>query len=79
MKGSDMPSKRKSLNATLLRLTHHYSDAKDLFNAVRVEHPEASKKDIVLAALAVMIDQCETDRPAARKLHRLALQRRGEE
>ncbi|POR47543.1 hypothetical protein [Bosea psychrotolerans] len=66
MKGSDMPPKNKSLNATLLRLTHHYSDAKDLFNAVR-------------AALAVMIDQCETDRPAVRTLHRLALQRRGEE
>ncbi|MDR6871799.1 hypothetical protein J2Y55_002812 [Bosea sp. BE125] len=74
-----MSSKSKSLNATLLRLTHHYSDAKDLFNAVRTEHPDASKKDIVLAALAMMIDQCETDTRSARKLHQPALHRRGEE
>ncbi|AMJ59782.1 hypothetical protein [Bosea sp. PAMC 26642] len=66
------------IGITLLRLVHSYADAEELFKAARHAHPNAKKKDIVLAALGVMIDQSETDQAATKKLHALAIEQRGE-
>lgn len=67
------------IGITLLRLVHHHGDADDLFKAVRKAHPDAKKKDIVLAAFGLMIDQSQTDDVATRKLHAMAIQNRGAE
>lgn len=72
-----MPNGPGLIGATLLRLVHHYGDAEELFAAVRKEHPGAGKKDIVLAALSVMIDQSQTDEVASKRLHQMAMERRG--
>lgn len=72
-----MPNELDRIGATLLRLVHHYRDAEELFEAVRKEHPGAGKKHIVLAALSVMIDQSQTDEIASKKLHKMAMDRRG--
>lgn len=69
---------RSRLQDTILRLAHHYPDADDLFLAVRKEHSEASKKDIVLAALSIMIEAAGNNDGIARRLHRLAMDHRGE-
>ncbi|MGO4741562.1 hypothetical protein AB4099_33985 [Bosea sp. 2KB_26] len=66
-----------AIGLTLRRLVHSYGDAAELLKAVRKAHPEATKKDIILAALGVMIDQSETDEVAAKKLHALAMENRG--
>lgn len=71
-----MATSNADLGSTLLRLSHHYHDEAELFAAVRKAHPTASKKDIVLAALSVMIDHCESDAFASKKLHRLAIAER---
>ncbi|WNJ93502.1 hypothetical protein [Bosea sp. 685] len=66
------------IGVTLLRLVHSYDNAGDLFKAIRKAHPDAKKKDIVLAALGVMIDQSQTDEIATRKLHAMAMENRAE-
>lgn len=73
-----MPKEADYIGATLLRLVHYYGDADQLFEAVRKQHPGAGKKDIVLAALSVMIDQSQTDEIASRRLHKMAMERRGQ-
>ncbi len=67
------------ISASLVRLVHSYSDADELFNAVRKAHPTARKKDVVIAALSVMIEQAQTDEIATRRLHTMALRKRGGE
>ena len=67
----------ESISETLLRLVNHYWEPEVLFEALRKAHPEAGKKDIVLAALAVMIDQSQTDEAVSRLLHKMAMDRRG--
>ncbi len=46
---------------------------KDLWNAVRAVHPEATKKEIMLAAFAAMIVLAENDPGGAKALHDFAL------
>ncbi len=72
-----MSGKSESIGETLRRLVHHYSEPQGLFEAVRAAHPEAGKRDIVLAALSVMIDQSQTYLVASRLLHQMAMERRG--
>ena len=72
-----MPNEVDRIGVTLARLVHHYQDADALFQAVREEHPDVGKKQIVLAALSVMIDQSQTDEIASRKLHKMAMEKRG--
>ncbi|PRD43743.1 hypothetical protein C5748_10925 [Phyllobacterium phragmitis] len=74
-----MSDQTKEIESTLLRLAHHYEKANDLFKAVRKAHPEASRKQIVLAALSAMIDRCETNDTVTKKLHTLAVRERGVE
>jgi hypothetical protein len=64
------------IGITLHRLVHSYGDANELLAAVRSTHPHAKKKDIVLAALGILIDQSETDAVATRKLRAMARERR---
>ncbi len=66
------------LSASLVRLAHRYDDAGMLLDAVRRDHPDASKKEVVLAALAIMIDLAQTDALVARKLHGFALDTRAD-
>ena len=72
-----MPKEADRIGATILRLVHYYGDPAELFEAVRRQHPDAGKKDVVLAALSVMIDQSQTDAVATRRLHKMAMDRRG--
>ena len=65
------------IGRTLTRLVHSAGTPDELFDAVRKAHPEAKKKDIILAAFGVMIDQCEKHGLAADKLHALAMNNRG--
>lgn len=67
------------IRASLLRLAHHYVDANDLLKSIRKDHPDASKKDIILAALEIMIEAASSDQGFARDLHRLAMDNRAEE
>ena len=67
------------IGVTLIRLVNSHGDADDLFKAVRKAHPDAKKKDIVLAALGVMLDQADNNDAATRKLHAMAMENRGAE
>lgn len=61
-----------SIQGTLLRLSHHYPDAKDLLRAVREAHPDASKKDVTLAALDIIIEAAGSQEGLLRHLHQRA-------
>lgn len=74
-----MKSEHEPVAKTLLRLAHHYDNASQLFKAVRKRHPDARKKDIVLAALSTMIEQAESNAYAARNLHKMAIEARGDD
>ncbi|NLH79930.1 MAG: hypothetical protein GX458_03670 [Phyllobacteriaceae bacterium] len=65
------------LEQSVARLSFYYTDAGELLTAIRKEHPKASKKDIVLAALSAMIGLAEHDPAAAKRLHSLAMDNRG--
>ncbi|AZO82125.1 MULTISPECIES: hypothetical protein [unclassified Bosea (in: a-proteobacteria)] len=66
-----------SLNGTILKLAHHYTEPAELLKAVRKKHPEASKKDIIHAALRTMIEAAESKEGVAAHLHRLVMDNRG--
>lgn len=74
-----MSKKAEELSASLVRLARDYQDPKALLDAVRKEHPKASKKDIIHAALLSMIEQAEADEAAAQSLHRMAMDNRSDE
>lgn len=65
------------LDGTILKLAHSYRDSEELLKAVRKEHPESSKRDIILAAFNVMIQAAGSGDGIARKLHRMAMDHRG--
>ncbi len=72
-----MPSKQSDdLSRDVARLVPYYVDPKDLLDAVRKEHPDVSKKQIILAAFSAMIELAETDPMAAKRLHHLAISNR---
>ena len=61
-----MPDSPFQIGLTLQRLVHSAGSSDELYRAVRVAHPDAKKKDIILGALGVMIDQCEAHGLAAK-------------
>ena len=65
-----------NLDGTLARLIPYYTEPGALLKAVRKEHPDVSKKKIILSAFSVMIDLAEKDPAAAKMLHDLALNNR---
>ena len=71
-----MPNSPYEIARTLSRLVHNAGTPEELLRAVRKAHPEAKKKEIVLAAFGVMIEQCEAHGMAAGKLHALAMDNR---
>lgn len=70
---------KPSLEATILRLAHHYKEPEDLLKAVRKAHPEASKKDVIHAVFATMIEAAGSGDGIALRLHRLAMDHRADE
>lgn len=50
---------------------------KDLLKLVKNKYPDASSKDIALAAFSAMIDMADEDVDKARALQSLGLDRRG--
>ncbi len=70
---------KPSLEGTILRLAHHYQEPEDLWKAVRTVHPEASKKDIVRAVFATMIDAANNSEGIATRLHQVAMAHRADE
>jgi hypothetical protein len=57
---------------------HYYNEPKELLKAMRKEHPNVSKKDIIIAAFAVMIEVSEKDPATAKLCQDFALNNRGE-
>ena len=47
------------LDKTVRRLIYYYAEPDQLLEAVRQEHPDRSKKEILLACLSVLIDVFE--------------------
>jgi hypothetical protein len=71
-------SEIENLARTIARLARPDMRPKQLIEAVREEHPKASKKDIVRAAFYAVIVSADKDPVQARRLHKFALeQRRG--
>ena len=71
-------SEMENLARTIARLARPDMRPKQLIEAVRDEHPKASKKDIVRAAFYAVIVSADKDPVQARRLHKFALeQRRG--
>jgi hypothetical protein len=59
--------------AALLDLVKRVVSPKELLQAVQKQHPKASKKQIVLATFAAMIDAASKDPYTATKLHGFAI------
>ncbi|RXT56398.1 hypothetical protein B6S44_04815 [Bosea sp. Tri-44] len=70
---------KTTLESTILKLAHRYAEPADLLKAVRKEHPVATKKDIIHAALRTMIEAAESEGGVARHLHRLVMDNRSGE
>lgn len=65
--------------ATLWTIVKPGMKPKELRAAVRERHPEASKKEIVQAALYALTDISASDSPALADLHNFALVERGQD
>lgn len=74
-----MASNNEKIGKTILKLAHHYRDPSELLSAIRKEHPDAKKKEITLATLAIMIEQVESDAAVAKKPKRRAKAKRAAE
>ena len=60
-----------TIQHSIATLAHHYPDEHDLLRAVRKQHPDASKKTILLAALPIIVSSVthgETVGERAKKL-----------
>ncbi|MFG1346619.1 hypothetical protein V5F59_17140 [Xanthobacter autotrophicus DSM 431] len=66
----------QNIGRTLLELAGPGLTAKQLFNAVKARHPQAKRKEITRAALAMMIDAAGADTTKAYQLHALAISQR---
>ncbi|MGO4678120.1 hypothetical protein AB4Z40_35230 [Bosea sp. 2YAB26] len=74
-----MASNNEEIGRTILKLAHHYRDPSELLSAIRKKHPDAKKKEITLAALAIMIEQVESDAAEEKKSTRPAKAKRAAE
>lgn len=70
---------KPSLEATILRLAHHYREPEDLWKAVRRAHPDASKKDVIHAVFITMIEAASSGEGIAIRLHNIAMNHRADE
>jgi hypothetical protein len=65
------------IRATLLKLARPEMSPKDLLREMRKAHPEASKKEIIHAAFASIIEVADADPEKALSLQDFALTERG--
>jgi hypothetical protein len=68
--------KIEEISATLVKLAKPGMTHKQLLEAARLEHPEASKKEIVRAAFYALTTSADTDLGKAMQLQRFALTER---
>jgi hypothetical protein len=73
-----MASTLEEISQTVLRLATPDMKPKKLFKAVREEHPEASRKEIVRAAFLAVITHSDANPEAAARLHDFALRERAD-
>lgn len=71
-------SEIEKLAGTITRFARPGMKPKQLIEAVREEHPKASKKDIVRAAFYAVIISADNDPMRAQHLHEFALEQRRE-
>lgn len=71
-------SEIEKIAGTIARLARPDMKPKQLIEAVREEHPKASKEDIVRAAFYAVIVSADNDPMRADRLHEFALEQRGE-
>lgn len=69
----------QTVAVTLSRLATPGITRKDLVGAVRAQHPEASKKDIVRAAFYALTEGSNGDSDRTTRLHAFALAERANE
>lgn len=69
-------SKQETLEATLARLAKERGSPKAIMEEVRKLYPKASKKQIIRAALAQMIERTEEDLDVSRRLQDFAIAER---
>lgn len=67
----------RDIASTVLKLAEPGQRPKQLFEAVRQQHPKASKKQIVRATFYAVISAAEGDLQKARLLQDFALKERG--
>ena len=72
-----MTTSMEKISQTVLRLATPDMKPKKLFKAVREEHPEASRKEIVRAAFLAVITASDANPEAAARLQDFALGERG--
>lgn len=65
------------IRATLMKLARPKMTPKDLLRETRKAHPKATKKEIVRAAFASLIEVADTDVEKALSLQDFALKQRG--
>lgn len=76
MKPKQLPAS-PTIEGTLLAALEPNLAPRDLLQAVRRVHPEATKREIMTAAFAAMILLADKDPDRARTLHDLAIRSRG--
>jgi len=69
-------SKQGTLEATLSKLAKERGSPKAIMEEVRRIYPRASKKQIIRAAFAQMIERAEEDLDASRQLQHFAIAER---
>ena len=70
--------KRQTIQETLVQLSAQNVKPGALLKAVKQAHPEASKKEILRAAFACVIDLSEKTPLTAKQLQDFAIQNRGD-
>lgn len=70
------PDEMQSIADTLMRVVTPDMSPKQLLNAVRGQHPKASKKDIARAAFFSIIANAEEDHGKAKNLQAFAIAER---
>ena len=69
-------SKQETLEATLAKLAKERGSPKAIMAEVQRLYPKASKKQIIRAAFAQMIERAEEDLDASRRLQSFAIAER---
>ena len=72
-----MPKSEADLHATLVELLRPDTTPKQLLKQLEKAHPKASNKEIIRAALGLMISVADSDPAKAAQLQDFALKTRG--